>query len=245
MNRIQRRAQDTKGTPLKSAEDIPLARPDFSRPTTKTLYEIAAERQAELSAKAGKPDTSSGSIRPENVVHLKIGKDGQIEPQSPSPNDATAPESASAIPETPWLDAILLATSLSAVHFTLEVLTVHQYAQDLHLPPIIRHTILVAWPTLIAIIALFHGLLFPASLSHKIPAQILLLRQIVYVAIANVAGCYLINVTNDKGYYAVMKNAPGIGTIWVWSVLELGLFGALAGVIGPGVYAWWNHYGIF
>ncbi|KIV87685.1 hypothetical protein PV11_03216 [Exophiala sideris] len=245
MNRKQRRAQDTKSTPLKSAEDIPLAKPDFTRPTTKTLYEIAAERQAELSGAVGKRDTNSGVIKPENVVHLKIGKDGQIEPQSQSPNDTATSQSVDVIPETPWLDAILLATSLSAVHFTLEVLTVHQYAQDLHFPPIIRHTIFVAWPTLTAIIALFHGLLFPVSLTRKTPAQILLLRQIVYVAIANVAGCYLINVTNDKGYYAVMKNAPGIGTIWVWSVLELGLFGALAGVVGPGIYAWWNHYGIF
>lgn len=241
MNRKQRRAQDTKSTPLKSTDDIPLAKPDFTRPTTKTLYEIAAERQAELT---GKRDTNP-SIKPENVVHIKIGKDGQLEPQSGSSNDTSTTQDADATRETPWLDAILLATSLSAVHFTLEVLTVHQYAQDLHFPPIIRHTIFVAWPTLIAIIALFHGLLFPASLTRKIPAQILLLRQIVYVTIANVAGCYLINVTNDKGYYAVMKSAPGIGTIWVWSVLELGLFGALAGVLGPGIYAWWNHYGIF
>lgn len=240
MNRKQRRSRNKDDTSIKSAEDIPLARPDITRPTSKTLYEIAAERQAELNAAAGKRGIAdSSSIKPENVVHLKIGKDGQIEPQSASDADNDS------VTETPWLDAVLLATTLSAVHFTLEVLTVHQYAQDLHFPPIIAHTVFVALPTLTAIIALFHGLLFPASLSRRLPPQIILLRQLIYITVANVAGCYLIQVTNDQGYYAVMKNAPGIGTIWVWAVLELGLFGALAGVVGPGIYAWWNHYGIF
>jgi hypothetical protein len=33
---------------------------------------------------------------------------------------------------SPFLDTLFLASSLSALHFTLEVLTVHQYAQNLH-----------------------------------------------------------------------------------------------------------------
>lgn len=76
-------------------------------------------------------------------------------------------------------------------------------------------------------------------------AAVLALRQGALLVIANAAGCYLIQLTNDKGYYAVMKNAPSLGTLWVWAILELGLLGAVLGVLGPGVYAWKKGYGMF
>ncbi|EXJ78481.1 hypothetical protein A1O1_08881 [Capronia coronata CBS 617.96] len=250
MSRRQRRAKDSSSHPsqtsIHTADDIPLVRPDVGRskaPKGKTLLEIAAQRQAQLNP-GQRVDTDA--LDPENVVQFKIGEDGQLTRDS----DASSSESQTvdAAMETPWLDAILLAMSLSAIHFTLETLTVHQYAQELHFPPIIRRTLFVAFPTLTLMIALFHGLLLPIS-AQKVPGPvrlwILALRQLAYLVVANVAGCYLIQLTNDKGYYAVMKNAPSIGTIWVWTVLELGLLGALAGVIGPGLYAWKNGYGIF
>ncbi len=247
MNRKQRRAKGSGSPAIASADDIPLSKPDSPRAKTqtKTLFEIAAERQAELTGRSdGRGAISQTPIKPENIVQVKIGDDGRIQPDPSSLSSELAN-----MPETPWLDALLLAASLSAIHFTLEVLTVHQYAQDLHFPPIFAHTLLVAFPTLTVMVALFHGLLLPesitAGISPRVRLGVLTLRQIAYVLVANVAGCYLIALTNDKGYYAVMKDAPSIGTIWVWAVLELGLLGALAGVIGPGVYAWWNGYGIF
>ena len=240
MNRKQRRAKEssTASTSIRTADDIPLARPDRTPPPrTKTLLEIAAERQAQLDPSSRRPGTTTSSpFNPENVVHVKISEDGQIVPD---------PEAA----ETPWLDTLLLSLSLSAVHFTLEVLTVHQYAEELRFPPIAMHTAFVAFPALLLLVALFHGQLFPGATASSVPEGIrrwiLALRQLAYLVVANVAGCYLIQLTNDKGYYAVMKGAPGIGTLWVWAVLELGLAGALGGVIGPGIYAWWNGYGIF
>ncbi|KAJ9613776.1 uncharacterized protein PV06_10971 [Exophiala oligosperma] len=253
MNRKQRRNKaSTDGHPsIASADDIPLARPDRTAPdagaNTKTLFEIAAERQAKLTGRSG-----GRPIDPKNIVQVKIGQDGQIQPDPNTPSATfltTSDDDEDARSETPWLDTILLAMSLSAVHFTLDVLTVHQYAQELEFPPIFARTIFTAFPTLTVVIALFHGLLFPKSLGQATPPSvqqgILRLRQVIYVLVANVAGCYLVALTNDKGYYAVMKDAPSVGTIWVWTVLELGLLGALAGVAGPAMYAWWNEYGIF
>ncbi|KAL2429729.1 hypothetical protein ABEF95_003231 [Exophiala dermatitidis] len=250
MNRKQRRAKDSLAASsentVKTADDIRLERPDLVRtkpPNGKTLLEIAAERQAQLNPGQ---TFDKDAFKSNNVVHVKVGEDGQIleDPQSSS-SETQAMER---MVETPWLDTFLLSMSLSAVHFTLEALTAHQYAQELRFPPIVRKTLFVAFPTLTIVIALFHGLLLPVS-ATRVPELLklwtLALRQFAYVATANVAGCYLIYLTNDEGYYAVMKNAPSIGTIWVWSVLELGLLGALAGVIGPGIYAWWNGYGIF
>ncbi|KAK5200108.1 hypothetical protein LTR92_000649 [Exophiala xenobiotica] len=258
MNRKQRRVKGSGSPAIASAEDIPLSRPDTTRPKTqtKTLFEIAAERQAELTGQSSEGRAGAISqptpIKPENIVQVKIGDDGKIiQPDDPSFAFSSELPVANTPNETPWLDALLLAASLSAIHFTLEVLTVHQYAQDLEFSPIFWRTLLVAFPTLTVIVSLFRGLLLPDSImttntiSPRVRLGVLTLRQIVYVLVANVAGCYLIALTNDKGYYAVMKDAPSIGTIWVWAVLELGLLGALAGVIGPGIYAWWNGYGIF
>lgn len=243
MNRKQRRAKDPSGFSIQNASDIPLSRPvKHDSRKTKTLLELAAEREAQLNPGTRK---FNPGVKPENIVEVKIGQDGQVIPNEALQNLEAGVEARS---ETPWLDAILLVISLAAIHFTLEFLTVHQYAQELRYMPIVARTLFVALPTLFALVTLFHGLLLPISsdnFSSSVQRWIKVLRQLSYVVMANVAGCYLIHVTNDRGYYAVMKTAPAIGTIWVWTVLELGLLGALAGVVGPGLYAWWHGYGIF
>ncbi|EXJ55912.1 hypothetical protein A1O7_08843 [Cladophialophora yegresii CBS 114405] len=258
MNRKQRRAKDSTSTNhINTADDIPLAPPPKKTkaqtrdPKTRTLLEIAAERQAELlgGSKSGlhAAPIDANALNPENIVQVKIGPDGSIVPDlsATSPLGVSASAAAS---DTPWLDTILLASSLSAVHFTLSVLAMHQYAEELRFPPLVLQTLGIACPTLTVLIALFHGNLLPSSLARlSSPAAkgwVVAARSLVYLVVANVAGCYLIWLTNDKGYYAVMKNAPSVGTIWVWAVLEMGLVGALAGVLGPGLYAWWFGYGI-
>lgn len=246
MNRKQRRAQASSKN-IQTADDIPLAQPDRKKGTdkTKTLYEIAAERQATLLPQA---QTFTSSPTAKNVVNVKISPDGKIIREDGSPVESDEGDVLSedeAVP--PILDTLFLATSLSALHFTLEVLTVHQYAQELTFKPIIKRTILVAFPSLFLLIHLFRGHLFPVSmtsLSPRLQKVVFFIRQLSFILIANWAGCNLIQLTNDKGYYAVMKNAPSIGTVWVWAVLEMGLIGALTGVVGPGIYAWYWGYSI-
>lgn len=268
MNRKQRRAKETSPASIKSADDIPLARPDeyngkVPEGRSKTLLEIAAERQAQLATGSGGGGRIAGKVdasafKPENIVQVKIDKDGNlITPDGGSAATISSRSSTSgeegSESETPWLDTLLLSITLSAVHFTLSVLAMHQYAESLRIAPLARQTLVTAFPTLTGLVALFHGLLLPRSLVAWFSAQkqkrlrdyVLLARGAVYVVTANVAGCYLIALTNDRGYYAVMKDAPGVGTIWVWAVLEMGLVGALAGVVGPAAYAWWYGYGIF
>lgn len=250
MNRRQRRAQGDKSPQPKTADDIPLSQPDRSGKTTKTktktLYEIAAEKQAELLPRAKAFDGKNASAS--NVVNVKIGEDGKIIKEEGGDIKQTSGTDAETVePIPPFLDTLFLTASLSMIHFTLETLTVHQYAQELRFRPIFKHTFLVAFPTLFLLIHLCHGhLLYSSSrpLPLRVKNSLNIFMQIMYVLVANVAGCYLIRLTNDRGYYAVMKNAPSVGTIWVWSVIELGLVGALAGVIGPGIFAWYNGYGV-
>lgn len=237
MNRKQRRSQK----PSDSDPDVPLAHPP-SNPNlpAKTLYEIAAERQAAL-----RPDDPTGSSTPltkENVVNVAIGPDGRIQTLDNTQllgiaDDATEP----------LADTVLLATSLSALHFTLEALTVHQYADELVWTTIFFHAVFLAFPVLALLVHTAHGHIVsvPIKLGQRGKKVMEVVRQAVFVGIANVTGCYLVYLTNDKGYMAVMKNAPSIGTVWVWAVIELGLAGALAGVAGPGLFAWYYGYGIF
>jgi hypothetical protein len=246
MNRRQRRAKGPQTATLQSADDIPMSRPreDEAKPRGKTLYEIAADRQAQMGI-AGKPFSAVDATK-ENVKYVKITPDGKTvdvtengEVVKPHDDDDEA---------GPVLDTLFLASSLSALHFTLDVLTVHQYAEQLRLPPIFLNTLLVVFPTLFFLVHLLHGhlpLLSSAALSERTRNIFSLFQQGLFIITANVAGCYLIHLTNDKGYYAVMKKAPSVGTIWVWSVLELGLIGSLAGVTGPGIFAWYYGHSIW
>ena len=250
MNRRQRRAAaaapSSFSDQISSASDIPLARPPSSSSTnlkTKTLYEIAAERQAKL-APHGQPfpqnaDQSNESPLVRATKFVTLSPDGAI-------SDLFVTE-----PPNPILDTLLLSFPLSCLHFTLSFLAAHQYAQQdlISLSALLKQTSLVAFPTLTLLIHFFHGHALSvtrntANLSLKFRAATRLALQVLYVIIANTAGCYLIYLTNDKGYYAVMKRAPAIGTLWVWCIIEMGLLGSLAGVVGPGLFSWWNGYGL-
>lgn len=249
MNRRQRRAKGPQTATLESPDDIPLARPDSQgeskRGKTKTLYEIAAERQAQMGAQGR--GFSAVNATKENMKYVKVTPDGKTVDVTEDGKEIAQSQDEEPIPV---LDSLFLASSLSALHFTLDVLTVHQYAEaeKLRLVPIFLNTLMVVFPTLFFLIYLLHGHLLRlpnAALSQRTRKFLRILQQGTFIATANVAGCYLIHLTNDKGYYAVMKKAPSVGTVWVWSVLELGLLGSLAGVTGPGIYAWYYGHSIW
>lgn len=70
------------------------------------------------------------------------------------------------------------------------------------------------------------------------------LRQSVFFTASVCAGCYLIHITNRYGYMAILKQAPSIGVLWVWSVIELDLPWAVLSLTGAGAFLWQNGYSI-
>jgi hypothetical protein len=81
----------------------------------------------------------------------------------------------------------------------------------------------------------FRKLVFPPAL-----------RTFVFLPVAVVLGAHLIAITNGEPYYAIMKKAPAVGTIWIWSILELSFGAAVIGALGPLAWGiWWMGYGIF
>jgi hypothetical protein len=174
-------------------------------------------------------------------------------------------------PLPPFLDTILLSLPLTTLHLTLSYLAAHQYAERIDLPKLLKESVTTAFPLLTLFVHLAHGhiisskkrssknakaetaplSLFPLT-SDKLTVSFLrrlvfppALKTLVFLPVAAVLGAHLIAITNGEPYYAVMKKAPAVGTIWIWCILELSFGAALLGALGPLVWGvWWMGYGI-
>ena len=213
-NRKQRRqaAQNRKGAGGcgSSENEVPgieLRHPDRSGPKGKTLLDIAAERNL-LSEKP----------TPADVVETDI-----------SSLDDTATDSD---PIGPFGQALFLASTLSMLHFTLDVLVYHQYRQSIEWKDIYKRTATVV-PQLILVAYMLHSR--PVS---RYP----LAKEIFLMLVSIAAGCYLIYSSNEHAYFAVMKRAPPVGTLLVWSVIEMNLAFSLSSVVVILGYLWQSGY---
>ena len=213
-NRRERRA---KARPKQ--ETVTLHQPSREPPKTKTLVEIASERQL--------LNTPSQNQAP-SVTTTKINPDGTL-----STIDLDVDTSASE--ESPYLDVALYTTTLTILHFTLTVLVHHQYATT---PPSLRsifYSSTVASPTP-ALLLILVALLHPRSGQP--------VTQLLFAALSIAAGGWLVYASNEDPYMAVMKKAPPLGTLWVWAIVEmkwewaLGCLGVVAG------WGWYKGYSI-
>ena len=57
------------------------------------------------------------------------------------------------------------------------------------------------------------------------------LRQMVFFVTSVASGCYLIYISNTSGFLATMKQAPPLGCLWLWSVVELDLVWACVSLL--------------
>ncbi|KAL1589896.1 hypothetical protein WHR41_01296 [Cladosporium halotolerans] len=220
-NRRERRAAaKDSGKTIESPTSTPkikLAQPDRSGPKSKTLLDLYDEKKSLL--EHGQPfaqQHTDGQVRDESGNILEAGLgDGE--------------------PIGPVGDAIFWAVCLAMFHFTLDVLTFQQYRQEIEWGPIFRRTGLVL-PILWLLIYVMRS---PTA------RKVELLRQVFFLAVGVGAGCYTIHVGNVYDYYAVMKQAPPLGTLWVWSVIEMRLPYALVGVAANLGYMFYKGYGVF
>ncbi|KGO74404.1 hypothetical protein PITC_019370 [Penicillium italicum] len=171
-------------------------------------------------------------------------------------------------PLPPLLDTILLSLPLTTLHLTLSYLAAHQYAERTDLPKLFKESVTTAFPLLTLFVHLAHGhiISFKKRSSKAEPAPLYLfpltrdkltfsflrrlvfppaLKTLVFLPLAAVLGAHIIAITNGEPYYAVMKKAPAVGTIWIWSILELSFGPAALGALGPLIWGvWWMGYGI-
>ncbi|KAI4282623.1 MAG: hypothetical protein L6R38_002815 [Xanthoria sp. 2 TBL-2021] len=212
-NRKERRAQAKQHS---NPDDIPLAHPKQQAPKGKTLIDIAEERQLLQKSSNGPP----------SITTTRINPDGSI---TEIPETSVSSEEVS----TPYLDIFLYSTSLILLHFTLTFLVHHQFGSERPslLPLVLSSTVYSPAPWLILLLV---ALLHPRA-SHP-------LMQLVFAAMAVVAGAWLVQASNDDPYMAVMKKAPALGTLWVWGVVELRWETAAACLIVTGAWGRWKGY---
>jgi hypothetical protein len=219
-NRRERRAAAKQSASNTDSQEIPMTRPDYdAKPKGKTLLEIAEERKAELMAAAATKQKELDS---------KAGKKTKVDVEKEEDFDPDAPLGAFPI-------AVLYTISLSALHLTLDVLVLTQYHQD------------VLWSEIFGRLAkLTPALLLAVWLSHTEQAKSFhILRQFAFLAVSVAAGCFIIKSGNENGYYLVMQQVPPVGTVWVWSVVEMEVVWSIVHVLTVAGYMWSKGYGAF
>lgn len=160
-------------------------------------------------------------------------------------------------------EAILWSISLAMLHFTFDVLTQNQYAVEISWSSITAKSLqaFVGKPEaktiqpfapdsanwLSSVILLLFYILHP----HPTPSPFLprlpqrysyVLHQLMFFLGSVLTGCYLIHITNKYNYYAVLKQAPPLGCMWIWSVIELDLKWAVGSLICCGAFLRWGGY---
>jgi hypothetical protein len=151
-----------------------------------------------------------------------VHRDGDFEFMSSEPLGAFA-------------NATLFCISLSMLHITLDVMVLSQYSQDVVWSEIAAR-ILRMTPGLFCVLWILHS---EMALKWK------LARQLFFLTMSTVAGCFLIYSGNEHGYYFVMKKAPPVGTLWVWSVVEMDLVYSLVHGCAVAAYMLWGGFKTF
>jgi len=223
-NRKERRAQAKKN--IGNANNITLVQPARGGPKQKTLLEIAAERQL-----VPQPSLKKDDLGPENTSVVTINPDGSISYPSEMRSSTAKEETIS-----PWLDIALYTSTLLFLHFTLTLLVKHQYAHSRPeiWPLFLSSTVFSRTPPLLLLLVAF---LHPRA-SHPV-------MQVGFTAMAIAAGGYLVKISNEDPYMAVMKQAPELGTLWVWSVVECRWELALTGALAVAGWGWVKGYGFW
>lgn len=127
------------------------------------------------------------------------------------------------------LDIAMYVVPLLAVHVCLNILVRMQYGQDVDTSLVVKDTI-----QSVPVLALTHYMLHPYKRN--------LLFKLASFACSCSIGMYLVYCTNEEGYYAVMKRAPSLGTLWVWLFLEMEWNWASISLLSVGAYMWINDY---
>jgi hypothetical protein len=224
-SRRERRAQDTSIP----TNDIALQHP---APRSRTGNAPTLLEQAK--ARGALPSTQS------QPCHNNI-------PDNLSAEAAPAPSHTAAL-----LTTILYASTLTLLHYTFRVLVLHQYSQlgaDLTSPPTsssptARILLVILKQIVQRYLLVYTGLVYISHTPILPFPHFPRFRQAVFLLVATFAGCMLVRMTHRAPYLQMVERAPAVGSIWIWSTLELGVEAAIVMGVIVASYAWWNGYGL-
>ncbi|RMJ26194.1 hypothetical protein PHISP_02937 [Aspergillus sp. HF37] len=242
---------------------IPLARParDPPKKDSKTLVDLIAERQPDTSASNLEFLTVDPSSLPDDIAQPNSAERDTDNAQQPLP--PTIDTLLLSIP----LTTLHLTLSYLAAHQYAQETDLRALLRESALVAFPALTLLVhlAHGHIISFGRQnqYHQKqdaetptppLFPLTRSKLLSPKFLLalffppasrLRTALFLPLAVALGAKLVAITNSDPYYAVMRRAPPIGTLWVWCVLEVPLGAAVVAALGPlGWGVLWRGYAI-
>ncbi|KEY67995.1 hypothetical protein S7711_09325 [Stachybotrys chartarum IBT 7711] len=196
------------------AEAIKLEQPDRSGPSDKTLLHLAEERKLFQQA------------------------DERMRKKAQQPDLVLSPR----VERT--IETVLWSASLAMLHFAFDALVHQQYAME----PNMQKVWFRAGQAWLMFLFLFY-VLHPHDSNYRlipgVPNQYQRpIRQGIFFIMSIFAGCYLIHITNNRGYLANMKRAPPVACLWIWSVIEMDLLGAVASAAVAGTFFLWGGYSL-
>ncbi|KAF2197276.1 hypothetical protein GQ43DRAFT_215443 [Delitschia confertaspora ATCC 74209] len=138
-------------------------------------------------------------------------------------------------PIGPFGNALLYSFSLATLHLTLDVVVYSQYREDIIWSEIFQRAGTV-FPIFFVLVYLLH-----AQICLRFP----IVRNLFFLVVSVAAGCYMVYSGNVNGYFYVMKTAPPVGALWIWSVFEMSLPYALSSILAVVGYLLWNGFEFF
>ena len=194
---------------------IPLAQPSRTTAKGKTLLEIASEREL-VPPSSTSPSITTTHINPDGTLSTTQGH---------------------TVDSTDYLEVLLYTASLVLLHLTLTLLVENQYSST---PPTLSSLPSRIFDTSIASPQPYVLLVLVAILHPRSAAAA---TQLLFAAMSVMCGVWLVHTTNRDPYLAAMARAPSLGTLWVWSVVELRWEVAVVTVAAVGIWAWLKGHG--
>lgn len=184
--------------------------------------------------KLAHPDRSKPKTK--TLLEIAEEKRAQLEKEHPDKLKSSIPEHEDEDESLgPLGESIVYSIALCIIHFMLDILVFYQYRREIEWKEIFFRAARVL-PALLCILYLFR-----TKTANRVPQ----LKQVFFFTLSVSAGCYLIYSGNKNGYYYVMQTAPALGTLWVWSCVEMQLTFAVAHVIVVVAYTLWNNFTTF
>jgi hypothetical protein len=226
-------------------ESMRMMRPsELNRPrAAKTLIEEIAERKGEAKpppfdepniriidygsvgkrpSKDGETtDEDDGGIPDDEKIRL-IQQTGILD-RIPKPKKKKQPSGISSFSEDYLFLAILYTIPFCTIFAIMDTLIHRQYNQEAPITEVVTR-VLKALPVLFALIYLVNRFRQRFWIRFLLPGA------------SAAAGCYLLYILKNSPAYGVMRQCPGLATLWIFTVFMMDLWPALGSLLGVGIY---------
>ena len=240
MSRKQRRSAATANGSAAKSEDaslkefkiteIPFAQPDRSGPKQPTLFDIAAQREADLHKRADAMNAQRAKQRGNKSSPQGNGKISKVSEELEPPSSTTNVDA--------FLVSLLYGVTLTSLHLTLDIVTWHQYAQELAYGFLMKRNMITTLPLATFLVFVFHSPAFGI-------ARYEWLRQMIFFCAAVGCGIYAVAMSNEGAFLAVMKKVPPAVTVMLWAVMEMNVMYSVISVAITGVVVWWMNWTVY